>query len=183
MPTVDEVRPGRCPCCGVASRPTGARLRLHGHGIRSRQMLGPVEALGDPVMLDVPCRRYLCVACKAVVLVVPGAMLARRRYSGSAIAQALALFGLERQSPAKVRRRTSPDKIVGATASAGWASLHRWCDDVRAGRLFPEVRACPETFTRRQVAERAATAIGSRAPPPVDPSLTVRAFVGAAPAA
>jgi hypothetical protein len=161
----------------------GEGLRLHGHGIRSRQMLGPAEALGDPVMLEVSCRRYLCVACKAVVLVVPGAMLAGCRYSASAIAQALALFGLEGQSPAKIRRRTSPDKIVGATASTGWASLGRWCDAVRGGRLFSFARACPATFTRRQVAERAATAIGSRAPPPVDASLTVRAFVGAAPAA
>jgi hypothetical protein len=161
----------------------GEGLRLHGHGIRLRQMLGPAEALGDPVMLEVCCRCYLCVACKAVVLVVPGAMLARRRYSASAIAQALALFGLAGQSPAKIRRRTSPDKIVGATASTGWASIDRWCDDVRGGRLFPFARTCPATFTRRQVAERAAAAIGSRAPPPVDPSLIVRAFVGAAPAA
>jgi hypothetical protein len=137
-------------------------------------MLGPAEALGDPVMLEVSCRRYLCVTCKAVVLVVPGAMLPGRRYSGSAIAQALALFGLELFSPAQIRRRTSPDKIVGATASTGWASIDRWCDAVRSGRLFT---------TRRQVAERAATAIGSRAPPPVDASLTVRAFVGAARAA
>lgn len=183
MPSVDRVRPGRCPCCSVASRPVGEGLRLHGHGLRVRQMLGPVEPWGDPVMLDVRCRRFLCVACKAVVLVVPGAMLAGRRYSASAIAQALALFGLEGHSAAKIRRRTSPDKIVGATASTGWASLGRWCDAVRDGRLFSEVRACPAGFTRRQVAERAATAVGSRAPPPVDASLTVRAFIGAAPAA
>lgn len=161
----------------------GEGLRLHGHGIRLRQMVGPVEALGDPVMLEVCCRRYLCVLCKAVVLVVPGAMLAGRRYSAPAIAQALALFGLEGQPPANIRRRTSPDKAVGATASTGWASLDRWCDAVRGGRLFPKARACPATFTRRQVAERAATAIGSRAPPPVDASLIVRAFVGAARAA
>jgi hypothetical protein len=180
MPSVERVRPGRCPCCGVASRPVGEGLRLHGHGLRSRQMLGPLEPLSDPVMLEVACRRYLCVVCKAVVLVVPGAMLAGRRYSASAIAQALSLFGLAGQSPAKIRSRTSPDRILGLTASLGWASLHRWCNEVRGGRLFPEVRACPATFTRRQVAERAATAIGSRAPPPVDASLIVRAFVGAA---
>lgn len=158
----------------------GQGLRLHGHGIRLRQMLGPAEALGEPVMLEVSCRRYLCVACDAVVLVVPSTMLAGRRYSAAAIAQALALFGLEGQCPAKIRGRTSPDKIVGDTASAGWASLDRWCAAVRSRRLFAEARACPVTFTRRQVAERAATAIGSRAPPPVDASLTVRAFVGAA---
>lgn len=146
-------------------------------------MLGPVEPLRDPVALDVMCRRYLCVACRAVVLVVPNGMLRGRRYSGPAIAQALALFGLSHLSPTEVRRRTSADKIVGATASAGWVTLHRWCEAVRDGRLFHEVRACPASFSRRQVAERAASAMGGRAPPPVDASLVVRAFVGAARAA
>ena len=146
-------------------------------------MLGPVEPLREPVALDVTCRRYLCVACGAVVLVVPSGMLPRRRYSGPAIAQALALFGLEHLSPADVRRRTSADKIVGATAKAGWGALLRWCEAVREGRLFPDVRACPASFTRRQVAERAASSIGGRAPPPVDASLVVRAFIGATQAA
>lgn len=157
----------------------GEGLRLHGHGLRLRQMVGPTEALGEPAMLDVPCRRFLCVVCEAVMLVVPGPVLPRRRYTGPAIAQALALFGLEKRNPVEIRRRTSPDKILGTTAVEGWATLHRWCDDVRAGRLFPEVRRCPASFTRRQVAERAATTMSSRAPPPLAPSLTVRAFVGA----
>jgi hypothetical protein len=146
-------------------------------------MLGPVEPLRDPVALDVSCRRYLCVACGAVVLVVPSGMLRGRRYSGPAIAQALALFGLGRLSPAEVRRRTSADKFIGTTASAGWVTLLRWCEAVRDGRLFPDVRASPASFTRRQVAERAASTIGGRAPPPVNASLVVRAFVGAARAA
>lgn len=179
MPSVDRVRPVCCPCCGRASRPTGACLRLHGHGLRMRQTIGPVDPLGPPVTMDVLCRRYLCVACGAVVLVVPGAMLRGRRYSGPAIAQALALFGLEGLSPAKVRGRTSPDKIVGATASTGWVTLYRWSDAARDGQLFPGTRACPTEFTRRQVAERAASTVGGRAPPPVEASLVVRAFIGA----
>jgi hypothetical protein len=143
-------------------------------------VLGPVEGHGEPMALVVACRRYLCLACNAVVLVVPGSMLAGRWYSASAIAQALALFGLDRLTAAEVRRRTSAAKRVGLAAVAGWVTLGRWCDDVRAGRLFPEVRTCPAEFTRRQVAERAATTLGSRAPPPWDASLTVRAFIGAA---
>jgi hypothetical protein len=110
-------------------------------------------------------------------------MLPWRRYSGPAIVQALCLFGLSHLSPAEVRRRTSVDKIIGAAASTGWVTLLHWCDAVRDRRLFPEVRTCPASFTRRQVAERAASAIGGRAPPPVDASLVVRAFVGAARAA
>ena len=127
-----------------------------------------------------PCRRYLCVACTAVMLVVPRAMLPRRWYSACAIALALALYGLERTPPAQVRRRTSPFGKVGYRACTGWVTLGRWADAVRAGQLFAQVRPCPGRFTRRQVAERAATTLGSRAPPPMDAPLTVRAFNGAA---
>jgi hypothetical protein len=137
-------------------------------------MLGPTEASGKPTELTVPCRRYVCVACSAVMLVVPRAMLPRRRYSASAIALALALYGIERAPPAQVRRRTSPFGKVGYRACTGWVTLGRWADAVRARRLFAQVRPCPARFTRRQVAERAATTLGSRAPPPMDAPLTVR---------
>jgi len=180
MPSPEDVRPRQCPACRVASRPLGAGLRLHGHGLRLRWMLGPAEARGAPQMLTVACRRYLCLGCGAVVLVVPAAMLPRRWYSASAIALALALYGLERQPPAAVRARTSPFKVVGYRAAAGWVTLRRWADAVRVGRLFPHVRPSPAHFTRRQIAERAATTLGSRAPPPMDAPLWVRAFTGAA---
>jgi hypothetical protein len=143
-------------------------------------MLGPTEANGKPTELTVPCRRYVCVACTAVMLVVPRAMLPRRRYSASAIALALALYGIERVAPAQVRRRTSPFSKVGYRACTGWVTLGRWADPVRAMRLFPHLRPFPARITRRQVAERAATTLGSRAPPPMDAHLTVRAFNGAA---
>lgn len=143
-------------------------------------MLGPTDAEGDPTELTVPCRRFRCLVCTAIVLVVPQAILARRRYSASAIALALALLGIERASPVEVRRRISPFKKVGYRAAMGWVTLDRWSDAVRDRRLFPQVRPCPAQFTRRQVAERAATTLGSRAPPPMDAPLTVRAFRGAA---
>ena len=143
-------------------------------------MLGPTEPQGQPTELTVRCRRYLCVACSAVLLVVPCSMLPRRRYSASAIALALALYGIERAPPAQVRRRTSPFSKVGYRAATSWVTLGRWTDAIRAGQLFGQVRPCPARFSRRQVAERAATTLGSRAPPPTDASLTVRAFNGAA---
>jgi hypothetical protein len=143
-------------------------------------MLGPTEPQGNPMELTVPCRRYLCVVCTAIMLVVPRAMLPRRRYSASAIALALALYGIERAPPAQVRRKTSPFGKVGYRAATGWVTLGRWVEAVRTGRLFARVRPCPARFTRRQVAERAATTLGSRAPPPMDSPLTVRAFNGAA---
>jgi hypothetical protein len=143
-------------------------------------MLGPTEAEGAPVAPTVRCRRFRCLRCAAVVLVVPRAMLPRRWYSGSAIALALALYGIEHAAPTTIRRRVSPFKVVGYRAATGWVTLGRWVDAVRAGRLFPQVRPSPTEFTRRQVAERAATTLGSRAPPPMDAPLTVRAFGGAA---
>jgi hypothetical protein len=143
-------------------------------------MLGPTEAGGTPAALTVPCRRFRCLPCGAVVLVVPRAMLPRRWYSASAIALALALYGIEGAPPPTVRRQVSPFGKVGYRAAAGWVTLGRWTEAVRARRLFPHVRPCPARFTRRQVAERAATTLGSRAPPPMDAPLVVRAFNGAA---
>lgn len=143
-------------------------------------MLGPIEATGPAQALTVVCRRFRCVPCGAVVLVVPRSVLPRRWYSASAIALALALHGIDRLSPPAIRRQISPFGKVGVTAASGWVTLRRWADAVRAGRLLPEVRRCPPGFTRRQVAERAAATLGSRAPPPADAPLAARAFVGAA---
>ena len=80
LPSVDAVRPGSCPACSVASRPPGGGLRVHGHGLRSRDLWGPLEVGGTPVETEVQGRRYECQACGAVVLVVPRGVLARRRY-------------------------------------------------------------------------------------------------------
>lgn len=143
-------------------------------------MLGPTEAEGAPAAPTVRCRRFRCLRCNAVVLVVPRAMLPRRWYSASAIALALAMYGIECAAPAKIRRQVSPFKVIGYRAATGWVTLDRWADAVRAGDLFSQVRPTPAGFTRRQVAERAATTLGSRAPPPMDAPLTARAFNGAA---
>ncbi len=55
MPSVQEARPGQCPHCEVASRPVGGPLNLHGHGVRDRQLRGPL----DPQLLSLSLRRYL----------------------------------------------------------------------------------------------------------------------------
>ncbi len=65
-PDVEAVRPGRCPGGGVASRPVGGRVVLHGHGKRSRQVLGPEEPGGTPTQVQV--RRYRCQACAVTAL-------------------------------------------------------------------------------------------------------------------
>jgi hypothetical protein len=132
-PPIDVLRPPRCPCCGAASRPAGAPLVLHGHGIRERMMLGP-ETPSGPARLQVAfCRRFRCTACMAVVLVVPRPVLASRRYTANAIALALALWGHFAGSAEAVRERVAP----GSFAEGGWRSLRRWTRAVAAGALFP----------------------------------------------
>ena len=103
-PTVDEVRPGRCPACDAPSRPAGGLLGLHGHGLRERHQWGPVEVGGAAELIAILLRRYLC-RCGAVVVVGPRGLVRRRLYSAGAIALALALYGVSGLAPAEVRRR------------------------------------------------------------------------------
>jgi hypothetical protein len=177
-PTVDEVRPGRCPCCGVPSRPVGGLLGLHGHGRRERHLWGPVEPGGVADLIGVLVRRYLCRSCRAVVVVGPRGIAPGRLYAAGAIALALALWGCGGRPARQVRRQVGPFPVVGATAAAGWASLRRWSKAVRAGRLFPMVRALPAGASLRQVAARAATTLAACAPGSGLP-LESAAFLGA----
>lgn len=164
QPTVDEVRPARCPFCGAVSRPVGGPMALHGHGTRERTVLGPASAGEPPGSVGVLAQRYRCVPCTAVLTVVPCSVLARRRYSAASIAYALALWGLVLASAVEVRRRVSPAKHVGATAAAGWAMLRRWARAVRERRLFVTT-PLPASATWRRVAASAAAALAGRADP------------------
>ncbi len=174
-PGVDEVRPGQCPICAAPSRPAGAALGLHGHGLRERHQWGPAAPGGLPELIGILIRRL----CGAVVVVVPRGVLRRRLYSAAAVALALALYGVAGLTRPEVRRRVSPFAVVGATAAAGWASLRRWSRAVRAGRLFPVVRALPAEATLRQVAARAATTLAAYAPGGRGLAIDSAAFLGA----
>ena len=164
-PSVEEARPGRCPGCGAAARPVGGRLGLHGHGLRERQQRGPAAPDSAPVLRVVVLRRYRCVACAAVIAVVPRDVESRRHYSRPAIALALALWSLTSLPPAEVRRRISPWPVVGATAAAeGWVTLRRWARAGRAGRLFGAVSR-PQVGTLRHVAGHLAAVARGHVPP------------------
>jgi hypothetical protein len=178
-PTVDEVRPGRCPACAAPSRPAGGALGLHGHGLRERHQWGPVEFDGAAALIAILLRRYLCRSCGAVVVVGPRGLVRRRLYAAGAIALALAFYGVAGLAPAQVRRRVSPLRIVGPTAVAGWASLRRWCRAVRSRRLFSLVRAVPADATLRQVAARAATTLAAYVPGSGGLAIEAAAFLGA----
>ena len=133
-PSVDEVRPCWCPCCGAASRVPGASLALHGHGVRERQVRGPVERRGRPTTVIVAARRYRCQRCRAVIVVVPRGILPRRLFASTAIAWALWLFGVERKSPMRVR------------CGGGNEAMHATVGSCAAARkFFPQpggVQAC-----------------------------------------
>jgi hypothetical protein len=179
-PSVEAVRPAACPGCGRASRPAGGRLQVHGHGLRDRQQRGPTGAGEPPSLVVLRVRRYLC-RCGASVTVVPTETRQRRLYSAPAIGWALGLYGLARMTARAVRAETSPWRVVGATAAAGWTTLRRWVQAVRRGALFACVRPCPLGFSARQVAERVATTVAAYALPTVpSESPWHRVFAGAA---
>ena len=154
-------------------------MQLWGHGLRARQVRGPLAFGEDPDLVTVEGRRYQCQICEALIIVEPCSVLRYRHFSASAIVMALALFGLEGASAAQVRRRVSPWRTVGHAACRGWVTLHRWIDVARQGRLLPAMRH-RAAGDDRGVAARVARAVASRAPPPWDASVAARAFAGAA---
>jgi len=130
-PSVDAVRPGRCPECGAASRPTGGKLGLHGHGLRERQVRGPLDPDGPSVCVTVACRRFRCEFCKAIVMVVPRGVAPHRHYGYAAIAMAFTLWMLVGMPVTEVRRRVCAWPISDESPSR-WPTLRRWARAARA---------------------------------------------------
>ncbi|WP_437545641.1 hypothetical protein WME97_40025 [Sorangium sp. So ce367] len=183
-PSVVEARPARCPVCGAASCPLGGAIRLQGHGRRERQVWGPTSPDRPPEVLSVTARRYRCLDCGAVLLVVPRGVLGLRVYSGAAIGFALALWGLALARAAEVRRRVGPAKILGDSAVAGWAMLRRWARDAAQRRLFADAPdPGPSASLRKSAATVAASLAASADPTTRALPLEQRAFFGAARAA
>lgn len=156
-PSAEAARPGMCPRCARASRPTGSSLGLHGHGFRDREILGPLEAHAVPTKTLVGCRRYRCPGCRAIILVVPRGVAPRRHYGLAAIAMALALWAVVQQRPLEVRERVCVAQ--GTVWGTEWPTLRRWARVARASLSMPAV------FTLREVAARAAQIAIGRAPP------------------
>lgn len=165
-PTVEEARPAVCPICGIPSHPPGGGLAIHGHGLRERQAWGPARPGGRSQPLVLKLRRYLCLGCGAVLITGPRGLWPGRLYTAQTIALALVLFGVLDQSPAEVRRQLSPWQVVGATAASGWGSLKRWAKEVQRGALFKGLRRCPDSWSLRQVAQRAGAGLAACSPNP-----------------
>ena len=124
-------------------------------------------------------RRYKCTACGKAVTVGPSEALAGRLYTASAIALALALYGLQRLSSAAVRGLVSPMRVVGASSMARWLTLKRWCRVVGTPALFGRARRV-EGRPRRVAAEAAASLAAHAVPSLEPPPLHMQAFFGAA---
>jgi len=176
LPSVDAVRPGRCPGCGTAGAPAGGRIGLVGHGLRTRDVRGPAEVSGEPVEGTVVLRRYRCRRCTAIVTVGPRGLLYRRLYTAPAIALALTLWACEALSAPAVRRRISPMRRVGDTAASGWASLRRWAQAATGGWMWPGLAARTEP-TLRRCAARVVSLVAARMVP--IGSFVDRVFAGA----
>lgn len=164
LPPVEQVRPARCPCCDAASRPLHGPLGMRGHGVRARQVCGPLEAGGAPDEVTVPARRYRCSVCRAIVVVVPRGLLARRRYSAAAIGWVLARVGLDGATTPVVRAEVCRSAILGVAAAERWLAPSRWMEASRRGQLFPRLGRHRGDSTRAEVAERTAMQLVAMAP-------------------
>lgn len=112
-------------------------------------------------------------------MVLPCECVPRRHYGATAIALALALYGLCAKSHAQVRAAVSCDAVVGVCAERRWHTLGRWIDAVGERRLFASLPSMPVAQGRRAVAARAAMAIGAHAPPSLpEGALAERVFAG-----
>lgn len=158
---MDEARPGRCPGCGAASREPGHRLTLHGHGLRPRTVF---TRLGERTkIVEVLARRYVCLACDAVVLVLPADIARRYLYTRFVIAAALAWWSHERLPASAVRSRFGAFAILGP-AARGWPALARWADAARL--LWPRLRSSLEG-PPQQIAQRVSAQLAAFAPVPL----------------
>ena len=133
-PEVDDVRPACCAACGQPARGDG-RIRLQGHGCRIRQVVVMPAFLVSAARLG-ECgeRRYRCIACRAIAVVLPRGVLPRYLYSVAAIVVAFCLVapppvgaGLS-DGAAYVRQGMYARRCSDAEADPEyrWRSLGRW---------------------------------------------------------
>lgn len=174
-PDVEQARPSHCRKCGVSAKARGGKLRLHGHGLRSRTLWGRPDVGSSPVCWEVVLRRYRCTQCEAVVAVGPRGIGAHLRYALGTIAMALFWWGIQHQPSPAVRTRCSPWPIVGLADQARWRSLPRWVS--RGAELFGLDADVAPGDRGRSDACRIAYLLIARGPP--EGSDLERAFVGA----
>ena len=147
-----------------------------GHGVVERQVLGPRAPGQAPEQVVLQLRRYRCRACLAVLVVGPRGLARRRWYGAGAIAMALALYA-RGETSAAARTRTSPSRVVGASATERWATLTRWIESARHGALFGVTGL--GGLEPRRVAKHVVLALAARAGHSFGCDLSESAFDGA----
>jgi hypothetical protein len=145
---------------------------VHGHGLRARTVI--VQVGGRSQLTEVMARRYVCLACGAVVLVMPADVARRCLYTLSVIAAALARWSHGGWSAAVVRAAFGAFPLLGAAAT-GWASLVRWSS--MAERLWPRIGRLP-CSSPRALAHRVSAKLCAFAPVPLG-QLLVDCIAGA----
>ena len=136
---------------------------IWGHGLRPRQVRGPPQPAEPPQTSTIVARRYLCRACKAVLLVVPRGIARCKHYAATAIAFALALFGVDKRPMAEIREALSERRTIEEEARWNWPTLRRWIDAVGRAALWPSLPRSASPSSARLIAERAAMALASHA--------------------
>jgi hypothetical protein len=132
-----------------------------------------------PGVLVVRVRRYRCRCCGAITTAVPRGLVARRYYSGGAIALGLLLLGIRGHSMQQVRGAVCAWP-VSFESPGQWNTVGKWLQAVSEKCLYPQVRPWPPAFGLRQKAERVASMLLSYAPASLAvTALEEQVFVGA----
>lgn len=113
------------------------------------------------------------------MVVGPRGLVPRKRYSGSAIALALALWALKNKPEPEVFERVSVYPLSPTVEAQGWRSLRRWTADAVSDALWPRLCLHGPGSTYRQHAERIAATLAGFAPDPEVGSQAARAYLGA----
>jgi hypothetical protein len=175
IPSVDRVRPSCCPRCKVASRPPGGRVEVVGHGLRDRQVRGRLAVDERARLVVVRVRRFLCLACGAVITVVPAGVAARRHFGAGSIGLALRYLGRGEV----VRRIRDALGGVGPPDAGGWITLRRWAEAVRRGTLLPRLPPLAIRSPRVRAAQAAAILSTYAAPSLATAPVDTQVFAGA----
>lgn len=179
VPAIGRVRPRRCPCCEAPAQPVGGRLGVVGHGLRDRQVRGPLDPgmVGGFVIVRV--RRFRCLSCGTVISVVPRGVAPRRHFGAGAIGLAIALLASGLCTLA-VRGRVGG---FGAAEASEWRTVRDWVEAGLEGRLVRSLRGLPG-LERGPGARRLSSLLAGHAPPGTSSSkLETLAFFGAIEAA
>lgn len=143
LPEVDDVRPASCRSCSHPAK-THGRVWVQGHGKGTRQVV-VVPAVGDePATVDESWkRRFRCVRCHAVVVVLPPGVMPRFLYCAAAIVVAWFLvepaplgLGLTHEQ-AYARQGMFRCTRWREASKYRWRSLGRWA--ARARRWWPSL--------------------------------------------